>query len=237
MSKHLKRLAAPTSWKLARKVHKFVTKPLPGKHKLEEMIPLTLLIRDILHYCDNAREAKRIVSSGQVKIDGRVVREAKQGVGLMDVVSFEKIGEHYRILFDKNGKLVPVRISPEEAKWKLVRIENKTTQKKGITQLNLHDGRNILVENPSEYKTWDTLKIELPSQRILNRFAFEIGNVCYIIGGQHVGEIATIAGEEVTPGSRPNIVYFKEGFSTIKEKVFVVGIKVPEIKLPEVKVI
>ncbi|MEM4292623.1 MAG: 30S ribosomal protein S4e [Thermoplasmata archaeon] len=237
MSKHLKRLPAPTTWKLERKTAKFVTKPLPGKHKLWEMIPLTLLIRDYLHYCDNAREAKKIVCSGDVKIDGKVVREPKQGVGLMDVVSFERIGEHYRILLDRNGKLVPVRISPEEAKWKLVRIENKTTQKGGITQLNLHDGRNILVENPNQYKTWDTLKIEIPSQKIMNRLGFEIGNVCYFIGGKHVGEIATIAGQEVMPGSRPNVVYLKEGFSTVKEKVFVVGIKVPEITLPEVRVV
>ncbi|MGC9060914.1 MAG: 30S ribosomal protein S4e [Thermoplasmata archaeon] len=237
MSKHLKRLPAPTTWKLPRKTHKFVTRPLPGKHKLWESIPLTLLLRDYLGCCDNAREAKRIVSAGEIKIDGKVVREVKQGAGLMDVVSIECTGEHYRILIDRNGKLVPVKISPEEAKWKLVRIENKTTQKKGITQLNLHDGRNILVEKPGEYRTWDTLKIEVPSQKIINRFGFEIGNLCYFIGGQHVGEIATIAGQEVVSASRPNVVYFKEGFSTVKDKVFVIGIKVPEIKLPEVKVI
>jgi len=237
MSKHLKRLPAPVSWKVTRKVHKFVTRPMPGKHALNECLPLTVLLRDLLHHYDTAAEAKRIVVNGNVKIDGKVVRDVKQGVGLMDVVSIDKINEQYRMLIDRNGRLIPVRITADEAKWKLVRIENKTTQKGGVTQLNLHDGRNILVEKPQEYRTWDTLKIEVPGQRILNRFPFETGNVCYFIGGQHVGEIATIAGQEIVSASRPNIVYFKEGFSTVKEKVFVIGIKVPEIKLPEVKVI
>ncbi|MEM4160474.1 MAG: 30S ribosomal protein S4e, partial [Thermoplasmata archaeon] len=77
----------------------------------------------------------------------------------------------------------------------------------------------------------------IPNQKIMNRLGFEIGNVCYFIGGKHVGEIATIAGQEVVSASRPNVIYLKEGFSTVKEKVFVVGIKVPEIKLPEVRVV
>ena len=46
----------------------------------------------------------------------------------------------------------------------------------------------------------------------------------------------TIENYQIRRGSAPNLVTFKEGFSTIKENVFVVGDKAPEIKLLEAKV-
>ena len=45
-----------------------------------------------------------------------------------------------------------------DAKWKLHRIENKTIVKGKKVQLNLHDGRNIIV-GKDEYKSGDVLKI------------------------------------------------------------------------------
>ena len=58
--RHLKRLAAPANWQIPRKVHKFVVRPLPGPHAMSESLPLLLIVRDILKYADNAREAKKI---------------------------------------------------------------------------------------------------------------------------------------------------------------------------------
>ena len=68
----------------------------------------------------------------------------------------------------------------EEIEFKLCRIENKTVVNGGQIQLNLHDGRNILVRlndptNAEEdiYKTKDVLKIAIPSQEILERIEFQ----------------------------------------------------------------
>ncbi|MGB1660494.1 MAG: 30S ribosomal protein S4e, partial [Candidatus Poseidoniaceae archaeon] len=68
-----------------------------------------------------------------------------------------------------NGRLQYRRISAKEAAWKVCRIEGKTTIKGGRTQLNLHDGRNLLVDDPSKdaYATGDSLKMNLPDQKIL----------------------------------------------------------------------
>jgi len=44
-----------------------------------------------------------------------------------------------------------------DAEWKLCRIQNKTIVKGKKVQLNLHDGKNKLVEK-DEYKTGDVLK-------------------------------------------------------------------------------
>jgi small subunit ribosomal protein S4e len=70
----------------------------------------------------------------------------------------------------------------------------------------------------------------------MKAFKLEKGNVALLIGGSHPGSLQTIESYQVRRGSAPNLVTFKEGFSTIKENVFVVGEKTPEIKLLEAKV-
>ena len=151
-SRHLKRLAAPAFWPVLRKEFKWVAKPSPGPHPIERALPLLVLVRDVFGYAETAREARRVIVEGKVWIDGVPRKNHKFPVGLMDVVSFPDIDEHYRIVPYPTKHLWPIRMPKEEADLKLVRIENKTTVKGGHIQLNLHDGRNILVKvsNPTK---------------------------------------------------------------------------------------
>jgi small subunit ribosomal protein S4e len=199
---------------------------------LERSVPLLLIVRDYLGYADTARGARKIISSGEVMVDGVVRSDPKFPCGLMDVISIPKIKENYRVLIDSRGILRIMPISLEEAKWKLCRIEKKTVIKGGKTQLNLHDGRNIIVED--KYKTGYVLKISIPDQEILDVLPFEKGNVAMITGGRHTGEIGEIESMEITRSSKPNVVNLS-GFSTTKPHVFPVGKDKPLIKLPEVK--
>jgi small subunit ribosomal protein S4e len=88
-----------------------------------------------------------------------------------------------------------------------------------------------------KYKTGDVLKIDLPSQKIMDYYPMEKGNVAMIIGGKHAGQIATIENYKKIRGPKPNVVEFKEGFSTINDHVFVVGKTKPEITVPEVSIV
>ena len=236
MSKHLKRLAAPRTWRLERKNMRWITKPLPGPHSIDAAVPLSILVRDYLNLANTQKEAKRIISNGEILVDGTARKEDKFPCGLMDVVSIPKLKKHFRVLFDQQGKLCLVPISDKKAKWKLCRIENKTTIKGNKTQINLHDGRNILADK-DEYKTGDVLKILLSDKKISDVFPFEKGNVSLIIGGSHVGQMANINELEITRSSGPNRVTMKgdSEFSTIKNYVFVIGQKKPEILISEVK--
>ncbi len=236
MSKHINRLDAPTTWPVAKKTTKWIAKPSPGAHKVDSSIPMAVVLRDMLGYCDTSTEARMIIGARMIKVDGKVVTNAKRGVGLMDVISIPKTGEHFRMMLDTNGKLRLVKITEDKAKWKLARIENKTTVKKGKTQLNLHDGRNIVLANPGHYKTGDTIKIDFEHQKIIETYPFAEGNLAYLIGGQHVGELATVQNYVVTRNPRANTIRFKENFSTVKDNVFIVGINQPEVVLPEVKI-
>jgi small subunit ribosomal protein S4e len=183
-------------------------------------MPVSLVIRDVLGLAKTSREVRFILHNELAKIDGRIVKDTRRGVGLMDVLSLGD--EHYRCVLDHNGRLRYRTISAEEAAWKVCRIEGKTTIKGGQTQLNLHDGRNIIVDDPSQYNTGDSLKLGLPEQTIVDHIRFGEGTRCYLIGGGHVGETANVKEYIVKRSSMPNEVQF-ESFGTVTRNVFAIG--------------
>ncbi len=232
MSQHLKRLNAPRAMRVPRKSFYWVAKPRPGAHPLRRSVALSVFLRDHLHIAETAREAGAILSAREVHVDGRAVTDGKFAVGLMDVVAIEKTGDFFRIMLDSHGRLTPLRITKDEAKWKLVRVENSHTLRGGLRQYNLHDGRNLQTTK-ARYKPGDTLQIEVPSQKVLSAFEFKEGASALIISGTHTGQLAKVAALEVVRSSRPNIVKFEEGISTVKPNVFVVGREKPEIQVVE----
>ncbi len=229
----LKRRAAPRTWPIPRKGLKWVQRPAPGPHGQEESIPVVMVLRDLLHLANSAREAQVLLREGHVQIDGKVVKDKARGVGLMDVVSIATpVGKDYRVLKDRHGRLTLVPIPAAEAKMKLGRVRFKHTVAGGKIALTLHDGRNILVAAPTEVKVGDTLRVEVPAQKVLQRIALTGGALAYISGGSHVGELARVEKVEVIPSSQPNRVHFKEGFVTVKDYVFIVGTDTPLVQLP-----
>lgn len=245
-SRHFKREAAPIFWPIHRKKHVWVLKPDPGPHPLERCIPLGVIVRDFLNFAKTMKEAKKIVSQGKILVDGRVRREIHFPVGLMDVVSIPETGKNYRVLpFGKGLSLL--EIDSEEAKYKICRIENKTTVSGGHIQLNLHDGRNILIksEDPSKpagdiYETLDTLRISLPDQNIIEHFKIEVGMIALIIGGENIGRHGLIKSIDVIAGHKRRkslaTIENKGGltYQTILDYIFVIGDKEARISLPKV---
>ena len=233
----MKRLNTPRAVRISRKKETWTVKPSPGPHPIEKSVPLSYIIRDDLALADTLRETKRIISNGDVLVDGKIKKNYKHPVGLMDVVSFPKLKKDYRILFDRKGKLSLVEISQKDSTWKLCRIQNKKILKGSKKQLNLHDGKNILIKK-DEYKTGDVLKIEFKDNKIVDKFEFKKGNVSMITGGSHIGEIANIEKTDVISSSKSNITVMKgeNEFTTLQSYVFPIGEKKPTINLPEVKV-
>ncbi|HZY91387.1 MAG TPA: 30S ribosomal protein S4e [Thermoplasmata archaeon] len=234
MTFRLKRRAAPRTWTIPRKGTKWVKRPAPGPHPQAESIPLLLVLRDVRHIAHSAREARLLLGSGKVKVDGRVVGDLARGIGLMDTVSLEApLNEHFRLLKDGRGKLTLVPIAAAEATTKIGRVRFKHAVRGGRVEVTLHDGRNLLVEAKSPWKVGDSLKLEVPSQKVLGHLALAAGSLAYLSGGSHVGEVARVERIEVRNSPQPNLVHFKEGFSTIKEYVYVIGETTPQITLPE----
>ncbi|MCI4338628.1 MAG: 30S ribosomal protein S4e, partial [Thermoplasmata archaeon] len=206
----------------------------PGPHPQEGALPLLLLLRDVRGVAHSAREASEILRTGQVLVDHRPVKDLAHGVGLMDTVSFAApLNEHYRILKDRRGKLILVPIPAAEAATKLGRVRRKTTLPGGQIEVTLHDGRNLIAPAKATWRVGDTLQLELPQQKVLGHYTLAPGHLAYVAGGSHVGETARIDRIEVKNSPQPNRVHFAEGFSTIKEYVFVIGDTTPKLSLPE----
>ncbi len=234
-NKKLKRIAAPKAWKIPRKTSTWITKPKPGPHNLEASVPLNVLVRDMLGLAKTTKESKVIIKQGKIKVDGKVRKDLKFPVGFMDTISVPAINKYYRIVYDRLGKLITVEIDRNDANKKLVRVKNKTPVKGGKIQINLHDGRNILLEK-TDIKTGDTLMIRVPDQKIEKTIRLEKGALAYIVGGGHTGELAKI--EEIMKGTitRPPLVRLtgETEFLTSKENVFAVGKDKPEVGIGDV---
>ncbi|MFX0136973.1 MAG: S4 domain-containing protein, partial [Candidatus Hodarchaeota archaeon] len=144
--KVLKRLNTPAFLQIKRKHGKFSINPSSGPHPKRFCLPLLHIVRDLLKIVDTHREAKKLIGLGYFKVDGKVIKDKSFPVGLMDVLSIQNMNKHFRILPDSHYGLILHEISEGESAFKLCRINNKTTIKGGHIQLNLHDGRNILVK-------------------------------------------------------------------------------------------
>lgn len=217
---YMKRLTVPRSWSIEKKANVWTTKPNPGPHSLDLSIPISTVLRDYLKICDKVKEAKKIVNDGLVQVDGRIVREHKWGVGLMDVFSIPSTKTYFRIILDKNGKLRFNPIKKTEAGWKLRRVEGKTTVRGGKTQVNFHDGANLIYDK--KCKVGDVFQIEIPSGKVKKVLEMKEGVHSYITGGSNVGRITKIKENKKIRGSKVDEVIC-DGFETVKPYVFVVG--------------
>jgi small subunit ribosomal protein S4e len=243
--KTLKRLNTPAHLQIKRKHGTFFVKPSPGSHPERFCLPLLHIVRDILKFVDNHREAKKLIGLGHFKIDGKVVRDRGFPVGLMDVLSIEKINKHYRILPDSHYGLILHEISEEESTYKLCRIDNKTNVKGGHLQLNLHDGRNILIRvkdprNPKEdkYKRMDVLKISLPDQEIMKVLKFKDNNLAIIISGKNIGQVGKIVNILKRFGPKASTVSIEHNgdhTETLYDYTFIIGEEQSEIDLPVIE--
>lgn len=246
-SRHLKRKPAPKFWPIHRKEYVWAVKPNPGPHSLAHCLPLTVVIRDILGFAKTRKEAKTIISKGNVFVDGKIRREETFPAGLMDVISFPDAEATYRVLSHKKG-LILHPIEKDEASFKFYRIENKTVVGHGNIQLNLHDGTNKLIQiadpkNPEAdvYQTLDVIKVAIPNGEITGQMKLAKDSSALIISGKNRGVHGKIVEIEDAVGKkrRSLLATIEDAkgirFQTILDFVFVVGDNKQSISLPEVK--
>lgn len=236
--RHLKRLPAPRHWPIKRKEAKFTTRVIPGPHPKEQSLTLALVLREVLGYAENMREVKAILSSGQIKVDGKIRKNPRFPVGLMDVIEIEQSGERFRLMPKLRGGLRFVSIDQAEAGYKLCRIENKTMVNGGKVQLGLHDGRTLLLsdnEKAEDYSTLDTLKVEIPKQKLLKSIKLDKGVYAIVTQGKNIGFEGKVVEIEKRFGTHASTVTIQdpEGneFQTALDYVFVVGKTKSEVTL------
>jgi len=240
----LKRKPAPRFWPIHRKEAVWIVRPSSGPHSLEKCLPLSLVLRDILKVAETRKEAKKIISQGKVYVDGKVRRKDDFPVGLMDVISMPDLNKFYRVLPSHKGLFLNP-IGKEEARFKLLRVEDRTIVKNGTSQFALHDGTNLRVkaedlENPEIiYESFATLKLGLPEKQILDQLKTKKGNIAVITGGKNIGKQGKIVEIEKTLAKKRRnalvVIEDEKGdhYQTILDFVFSIGGAKSLISLPE----
>ncbi len=227
---HLKRVAAPRSWPITRKTSTWVAKPSPGPHSEEHGMPLIVVLRDLLHVADKAKEIKQILHEGKVMVDGKVRKDHRFPVGLFDVIAIPEIKANYRVMVGQDGKFKIVPVA--DAELKLLKIVNKTMVSGGRIQLNFHDGTTMLGSN--DYRAKDTVILKVPEKTIGHHFKYEVGSTAFVIGGKHAGTIGKIKEIRIIKSTTPNRITISTAsgdFDTVERYVVVVGKDAPAIDL------
>lgn len=241
-SKHLRSLVAPEFWPIPVKERFWTVKPSPGPHPIEASVPLAILIRDMMKYATTLREARKIIAKGMIEVDGKVRRNYKYPVGLFDVIRLVPVNKYYRVVPDNTFFMKLIEISPDEARLKPLRIENKTTVKGGNIQLNLSDGSNILIRvsdprSPTEdiYETLGTVIVEIPGRKIIDYIPLKEGNYAVISGGSNVGKHGKVI--NIVKGMKRyrSIITLKGAdgslIQTSLDYAYIVGREAPLVKL------
>jgi small subunit ribosomal protein S4e len=228
VKKHLKRLTAPRSWKIKRKGITFVTRPNPGMHGKTNSTSINVLMRDVLKHAKTTRDVKMIINSKGILVDKKQVNDHRFQVGVMDIIDMPKTNKSFRVMLNKKGNIALVEIKGDETMIKPCKVVGKKIIRKGKLQLNLNDGKNIIVDKDN-FKTGDTLLVELPKNKIKEHLKFENKAYVYLSGGKHKGESGTV--EEVK--DKMIKIKPKSGkiFETSKKFAFVIGKEKPMITL------
>jgi len=92
----------------------------------------------------------------------------------MDVLSLEKTGENFRVLFDTRGRFILKSLKADEAKFKLCKVVAKKVGANKLPYIVTNDGRTIRYPHP-EINVNDTIKLDLEKNKVVDHHKFDIG--------------------------------------------------------------
>ena len=233
----MKRLAAPKHWMVDKLSGVYAPKSRPGAHKGSDSLPLILIIRNRLRYALTRGEAMMITKQRLVKVDGRVRCDPKTPIGFMDILTMEKTGDKFRIMYDVKGRFVTQKIT--DASKKLLKVKKVYTAVNGVPVLSTHDGRTLRYPDPL-ISSGDTVVFDLEKNTIVDFVKFKPGSLVMVTGGANTGRVGTVEDVERHPGSF-NIVHVKDAnnntFATRQHNLFIVGRRAADtlVDLPKAK--
>lgn len=76
-----------------------------------------------------------------IKVDTKVRTDPNYPAGFMDVITIDKTGEHFRLIYDTKGRFAVHRVEAAEAEYKLGKVKRVQLGRGGIPFLVTHDAR------------------------------------------------------------------------------------------------
>ncbi len=219
-SRHLTRLASSMYARVSRKTTKYLAKPSAGRHSLERSIALVVLLRDKLSLAANAGEARRVIKSGGVEVNGRKVSDDKYPLGFGDVVKLVQTGESYAVGVGKHGDIKLEKAGKEHGRT--LKVVGKYLASGKKVMLRLYDGSTV----PGESSTRVNDSVVLEGSKVKSVLKMSNGAKCIVIKGAHTSETGVI--KELKAGGATSVAAAKiEGdgstFETPVENIMVIG--------------
>lgn len=179
---HLTRSEITKKVPIARKGTIYIARPLSH---VKLSVSALSAVRDMLKLAKNAREVKEMIKNKALKINGRVVRDAREPICLLNLFEADK---KYKLIILETG-----RFSLEETKEdkRIIKIVNKKMLKGKMIQLNGHDGTNILSKD--KVSIGDSIEID-GSNKIFKVLSMEKGRKVLIESGRNRGRVGSVVG-------------------------------------------
>jgi len=184
---HLKRQKVPKSWPIHRKGTAYVIRP---QGKIENGLPLLIVLRDMLNVVQNRKEAKKAIFNKSILINAKPAVDERAGVLLFDTLTIVPSKKNYRIEINDRGKFSVQEITEEESKKKVAKVISKKMLKGKRIQLNLGDGRNYLSDLKCE--TGDSVLINLKDKKIDKCLSLKEKVNAFAFAGKHSGTYGKI---------------------------------------------
>ncbi|MEM4756006.1 MAG: hypothetical protein QW594_02640 [Candidatus Woesearchaeota archaeon] len=138
---HRKRVSSPRTWKILRRTTRFILSPTCSMSP-DFGLPLGIILRDMLNLVSTIREAKYLLMNNSVLINGKRVRDVHAMVVFLDFISLGE--QQYQLQFSSSGVFTLVPITKVISPLKPYRVEGFTLAPKGLLQVRLFSGKNLL---------------------------------------------------------------------------------------------
>jgi len=187
---HQARQSVTTKIPIERKGTKYIVR---SSSHLDNSVPLLIAVRDILGLAKTAREVKHMIQTRLLKINGRLVEDFKESIKLFNILEADKT---YVLSLLPTKKFVFEETKDSDTR--LVKVINKRLVSKGLFQLNLHDGSNILTKD--KINVGDSLILDF-SSKIKKHIQIDKGKEVFVFSGKyagHKGKVESISDSSIT---------------------------------------
>ncbi len=216
--RHINRLASSKYLKIYRKTSAYVTKPAPGRHSLEANISISTVLREKLGVANTLREVKRLLQSGSIKINGKVIKEPKYPIGFGDLLELVPSKEQYRVSVSKGGTFALEKGGSKQ----IFKVVGKYIASKGKVMIRLDNG--TVVHSDKEVHVNDS--IELKNGKPGSIIKMENGKRCFVVKGTHASESGVIKNINSGSAQRDPLVRIEGStgeFETLLDNIMVVA--------------
>jgi small subunit ribosomal protein S4e len=173
---HLKRQETPRLLPIPRKGTKYVARALTH-HR--DSVPVVVAVRDMLKLTKTLKEVKQMIKAKLLNLNGKEVKDHRESIRLFSIFKADKT---YELTISPTHRFVLAET--KDKKERLCKVIGKKVLKKSKTQLNLHDGSNVVTKDKININ--DSVYLDF-SGKIKKSISLGKGKDVFILSGKYAG--------------------------------------------------